>query len=141
MAVQIQNQCEICRITREYVKSLQYPTLAKAQGLYYLVTGIWPILSIRTFLMVTGPKTDIWLVKTIGLLLIVIGAVLLTAAIRRKVAPEVLILATGSAAAIAVIELIYVSNATISAIYLLDAVLEMGLLFLWACCYRTETRR
>jgi hypothetical protein len=33
------------------------------QGLYYTISGMWAQVSIDTFMMVTGPKTDIWLVK------------------------------------------------------------------------------
>jgi hypothetical protein len=29
-----------------------------AQGLYYLATGVWPLVSIETFQRVTGRKTD-----------------------------------------------------------------------------------
>lgn len=43
--------------------------LSLLQGLYYSISGIWPLLSIDTFMAVTGPKTDIWLVKTVGVLL------------------------------------------------------------------------
>jgi hypothetical protein len=32
--------------------------VALVQGTYFFVTGIWPILSMNTFLKVTGPKTD-----------------------------------------------------------------------------------
>ena len=28
------------------------------QGLYYLMTGVWPLVSIETFQTVTGRKTD-----------------------------------------------------------------------------------
>jgi hypothetical protein len=31
--------------------------VAWVQGTYYLITGIWPLLSVRTFMLVTGPKT------------------------------------------------------------------------------------
>jgi hypothetical protein len=34
------------------------------QGIYYLLTGLWPLVSIGTFQMVTGEKTDVWLVHT-----------------------------------------------------------------------------
>jgi hypothetical protein len=30
-----------------------------AQGVYYLVTALWPFFSLRTFIAVTGPKTDV----------------------------------------------------------------------------------
>jgi len=31
-------------------------TIAILQGLYFVITGIWPLLSISTFQAVTGPK-------------------------------------------------------------------------------------
>lgn len=48
-----------------------------AQGVYYLMTALWPFFSLRTFIAVTGPKTDVWLVKTVGSLLVVIGIALI----------------------------------------------------------------
>ncbi len=59
--------------------------LALLQGVFYVLTGIWPLLSIRTFERVTGPKVDRWLVKTVGVLVTVIGGVLLLAGSRRRV--------------------------------------------------------
>src|SRR4051794_14622821 len=35
-----------------------FRVLLWVQGVYYFVTGVWPLVSIETFLMVTGPKTD-----------------------------------------------------------------------------------
>ena len=49
--------------------------LATGQAVYFLLTGIWPLLSIRTFQMVTGRKTDTWLVKTVGVLVAVLVGV------------------------------------------------------------------
>jgi hypothetical protein len=48
--------------------------VALIQGIYFFVFGIWPILSMSTFLKITGPKTDLWLVKTVGLILAQINA-------------------------------------------------------------------
>lgn len=59
--------------------------VALVQGIYFLITGIWPLLSMKTFLLITGPKTDLWLVKTFGLILAVIGAVLLYAQMTGKI--------------------------------------------------------
>jgi hypothetical protein len=42
--------------------------LAARQGVYYLLTGVWPLPSIGSFQRVTGPKTDLWLVRTVGVL-------------------------------------------------------------------------
>ena len=52
---------------------------------------------IRTFEAVTGPKTDLWLVKTVGVLVAVIGAVLATAGLRGRVPPELALLGAGGA--------------------------------------------
>ena len=107
-------------------------TVAIVQGAYYVVTGLWAIVHIESFQKVTGPKTDIWLVKTVGLLLAVIGAALLLAAYRQQFDPALMLVAMGSAAALMAIELVYVAKRTISRVYLLDAVVEAGLITWWA---------
>lgn len=33
----------------------------RGQAAYYIVTGPWPLLSLRSFEAVTGPKADEWL--------------------------------------------------------------------------------
>jgi hypothetical protein len=53
--------------------------VALVQGIYFFVTGVWPLISTNTFQMVTGPKTDLWLAKTVGIILATIGAVLIFA--------------------------------------------------------------
>lgn len=55
--------------------------VAYVQGIYFLATGIWSLVHIASFQKVTGPKTDLWLVKTVGLLVIAIGAGLIVTAI------------------------------------------------------------
>ena len=106
--------------------------LGYGQGLYYLVTGIWPLLSMRTFEAVTGPKADKWLVKTVGVLVGIVGAVLMLSARRRHVAPEPALLAAGSAAGLAAIDTVYAARGRISKVYLLDAVVEIALVAAWA---------
>jgi hypothetical protein len=106
--------------------------LATLQGLYYVVSGLWAIVHIESFQKVTGPKTDLWLVKTVGLLLAVIGAGLLLAAYRQQFDPALILIAMGSAAALLTIELVYVAKRTISRIYLLDAAIEAVLIAWWA---------
>jgi hypothetical protein len=101
------------------------------QGAFYLTTGLWPLVSLRTFERVTGPKTDRWLVKTVGVLVTVIGAVLLVAGRRRRVSDEVALLAVGSAAGLGGIDSIYSLRGRISTVYLLDAVAEFVLMVGW----------
>ena len=106
--------------------------LGYGQGLYYLITGVWPLLSMRTFEAVTGPKADKWLVKTVGVLVGIVGAVLMLSARRRFVAPEHALLAAGSAAGLAAIDTVYATRGRISKVYLLDAVVEIALVAAWA---------
>jgi hypothetical protein len=106
--------------------------LAFAQGAYFALTGLWPLVSIGTFMKVTGPKTDVWLVKTVGVIVLAIGAVLLVAGARNAVTPEIYLLAIASAAGLAGIDVFYVTKRTIDRIYLIDAGAEVALIALWA---------
>jgi hypothetical protein len=115
--------------------------LCWVQGMYFLATGVWPLVSIGTFEMVTGPKTDDWLVKTVGVLIIVTSAVLLRAALSGKPSDDTIIIGAGMAAALMFIDLIYVSQNTILAIYLADAVLELIFVVAWAWCGREVLRK
>jgi hypothetical protein len=105
--------------------------LAWIQGVFYLLTGVWPLVSMATFVAVTGPKVDLWLVETVGVLVAVIGAVLLLGAWRARVGPELVLLAVGSAGGLAAIDLVYALSDRIRDVYLLDAVAEIGLAGLW----------
>ncbi len=105
--------------------------VALGQGVYYLFTGVWPLLDIRTFQMVTGPKADLWLVKTVGVLITVIGGVLMLAGWRRRTTKEMTTLALGSAAGLMGIDAVYVARRRISPIYLADAGAELALILLW----------
>ncbi len=102
-----------------------------AHGIYYLLTGVWALVSIDTFQKVTGPKTDLWLVKTIGWLVSVIGLVLILAGIRGEVGAEIVLLAIGNAIALAGVDVYYVSKGTISKVYLIDAIGEAILIIWW----------
>jgi len=113
------------------------------QGIYYLLTGIWPIVSIETFQMVSGRKTDHlvtgseadhWLVNTVAALVIAIGVALLFAARRGRGQGEILVLGLGSAIALASIDLLYVARGTISTVYLADAALEVAFAVAWLIC-------
>ncbi|HEX6982704.1 MAG TPA: hypothetical protein VF181_08075 [Balneolaceae bacterium] len=105
--------------------------LTIAQGIYFFITGIWPILHIESFIAVTGPKTDIWLVKTVGMLALAIGVGLLAAGIKRQLSLPLVLIAAGSAFGFALVDIIYVWKAVIDPIYLLDAFIELILLVFW----------
>ncbi|HEV8714847.1 MAG TPA: hypothetical protein VGX03_18710 [Candidatus Binatia bacterium] len=118
----------------------RFMPVALVQACYYLVTGVWPLVSISPFQFVTGPKTDLWLVKTVGVLVAVIGAVLLVAAYRRRTTLEIRLLALGSAVGLTAIDVVYVSLSRISPIYLLDALIELMLVVWWGILWRRQTR-
>jgi hypothetical protein len=104
--------------------------VAAAQGVYFLLTGIWPLFGINSFQAVTGAKTDLWLVYTVGCLVAVIGTALLVSAWSGRITPEVAFVAIGSAVALAGIDVVFVLRGVISWVYLLDAAAE-GLLIAW----------
>jgi hypothetical protein len=108
------------------------PNLELSQGIYYLATGLWPLVSPTTFQMVTGPKRELWLVKTVGALAAVIGGVLAYAGMRRRRPSELALLAMGAAGAFAAIDIVYVARRRISPVYLVDAAAELGLVACWA---------
>ena len=56
--------------------------LALAQGLYWGVTGVWPILHPRSFEAVIGPRRERWVAKSMGAVVAVVGGTLLVAGAR-----------------------------------------------------------
>lgn len=114
--------------------------VALAQAAYYLPTAIWPLASIRTFQHVTGPKRDLWLVKTVATLIGVIGCVLGAAARSDRVTPEISLLGVSSALGLTGIDLYYVARRRISPIYLLDALSEVAIVILWIASERRMRR-
>jgi hypothetical protein len=107
-------------------------TVALVQGVFYLATGVWALVDLDSFMAVTGPKVEHWLVKTVGALVAVIGLVFLAAARSRRVTQEIVLLGVGCALSLAAIDLFYVSVGRISPIYLLDAAAEVGIAVAWA---------
>ena len=96
---------------------------ALAQGIYFIATGLWPIMHMRSFLAVTGPKTDTWLVKTVGGLIAAVGLALLV--------DESKTLAIASAAALGAADAYFAGTGRISKVYLADAAVEAGLVCAW----------
>jgi hypothetical protein len=97
-----------------------------AQAAYYLFTGAWPLVSMETFELVTGPKLEHWLVHTVSLLALAIGTSLAVSARTGDAGASTKVLALGTALAFASMDLFYVSVGRISAVYLLDAAAELA---------------
>ena len=112
--------------------------VALGQAAYFVVTGIWPLVHIRSFEWITGPKVDRWLVKTVGVLVAVIGAAIGLAARRQRISPEIEVLAIGSSLGLAAIDVVYVTRRRVRPVYLLDAVGQVVLIAGWVASRRGE---
>jgi len=120
------------------------------QGIYYGLTGLWPLVSIETFQFVTGRKTDHlptgheadhWLVMTVGVLVTAVSLALLTGAWRRVVSPEIAVLGIAAALGLTAIDVLYVGRGVIRPVYLVDAGLEVVLVLMWAGVVLTKGKR
>ncbi len=105
--------------------------LAGAQAAYYVVTGVWPLVHMRSFEAVTGKKREPWLVQTVGVLVTSIGASLGMAARRRHATAETRTLGATSAAALAGIGIWHRYRTGLRRIYLADAALELLIAAAW----------
>lgn len=114
------------------------PLVLKLQAVYYVITGLWPLVSFRTFEWVTGPKVDDWLVQMVGLLAASIGAALWVGARAKRPMAAIVLLAVLSAASFAFIDIRYALVGRISAIYLADAVVEVALALFTTWAWRRE---
>lgn len=108
-------------------------------GFYYVMTGLWPVVHIRSFQMITGPKVDKWLVKMVGLLAFCSGVVFLYSSIGSAIIPaEIVLLAVLNILAFMMIDIWYILRKIISPIYLVDAVIQ-GIFLIIVCYLSTET--
>lgn len=107
---------------------MQLKDVILVQGVYYFVTGIWPILHLRSFEKVTGKKQDRWLLYTVSWMILCSSLVLLYGSMKGTISTEILILAISNILTLTGIDLYYALRDVIRKIYLLDAVLELILL-------------
>lgn len=105
--------------------------VAWLQGIYYFVTGIWPLIHMPSFVWITGPKVDYWLVRMVALLIVSISLTILSAAYHKRVSTEIIILSIASIISFCLIDFYYAWVDRISGIYVADAFAEIGLLLLW----------
>ena len=109
-------------------------SLSRAHGLFNVVTGLWPLVHMRSFEAVTGPKVDRWLVRTVGGLMAANGLAQLTARdTEQRLSGQV---GLGTSAVLAAVDLRYGTTGRISRVYLLDAAVQLA----WTAAW-TATRR
>ena len=108
-----------------------YNSLSLVQGIYTLLTALWALADIQTFMEVTGPKTDIWLVKTIAVLLLPIAFCFLWGCYFNTDRRLITIIGIMTSAGLAFIDFYYTYNGTIRKIYRADGYLEILFLLIW----------
>jgi hypothetical protein len=108
------------------------PTTIIIQSVYILITAVWPLVDIESFMQITGYKTDVWLVKTVGALLVPVALTLASYLIQSNDKRPALLLGGLTALTFAVIDFYYVSTEVISPIYLLDGLVEIFFVAMWA---------
>ena len=118
---------------------LAYPPLA--QGIYYLLRGLWSLLHLGAVETLTETRHDLWLSEEVGALVLVIGAALCLAAYRRAGSPEIMVIAIGSALGMGIIETIFILHSRISALYLFDVIIQFGLVAFWVYGWSRKSRQ
>lgn len=96
-----------------------------------MITAVWPIVDIQSFMQVSGYKTDIWLVKTVAALLVAISAGLLGATRAEQYNIPIIVLALVAAVGLAYVDFYYALNDTIWNIYMADGVIEILFAISW----------
>ena len=112
--------------------------LLSVQCIYTFITAVWSLVDIESFMFVTGYKTDIWLVKTVGAILVSMSLCMAIHLFIRTDHLPVIVLCIFSAIAFISIDFYYALNDTISDIYLADGFVQI--LFLSGWSYLSITR-
>ncbi|HEX3289947.1 MAG TPA: hypothetical protein VHR46_01040 [Gaiella sp.] len=96
-------------------------TILRAQGAYYVLSGLWAVVDRRGFEGITGRKADYWLVRTVGLLAATIGSSLLAGTRAGRPSTETTVLGVAAGVSFTAVDLVYVARRRISPVYLGDA--------------------
>lgn len=108
-----------------------YRVLVLTQATYTLVTAVWPLIDIESFMEITGYKRDVWLVKTVGALLIPVALCLYAHLYFKADHRPAIVLGSFTAVAFACIDFYYALTDVIPDIYLADGVVEIIFLGGW----------
>ena len=113
-------------------RQILYKYALLIQGMYVLLTAVWALVDIQSFMVITGPKTDVWLVRTVAVLLICISLFFLLSS-KKSEEPRVTLTALVFSFGLAYIDFYYTLNNTIRWVYALDGIVEsmFGLLWLY----------
>jgi energy-converting hydrogenase Eha subunit E len=108
-----------------------YKTILIIQGIYTSITALWAIVDIGSFMKVTGPKNDIWLVKTLSVILLAIGLTFISHSFQHKISLPAITLALSTSLSLAIIDFHYVSEGVISRVYSADGIIQVIFFVFW----------
>ena len=106
-------------------------TLSRLHGGFNVLSGLWPLVHMKSFEAVFGPKTDKWLVRTVAGLLVSNGVAQLAAKDTAGSLAQAKRIGLGTAATLGAIDVSYAPRGRISRMYLLDALAEAAWLLAW----------
>lgn len=106
-------------------------SLPLVQGAFFVLTGLWPVVHMQSFLAVTGPKTELWLVQAFGLLVAALGAAFVYSALERPGSRALAVVGFAVSTMLAFIDVLFVAQREIPPVYLLDAAVEAGFALAW----------
>ena len=112
-----------------------YRKLLWVQGTYMVLTALWGLLDIHSFMVVTGPKTDVWLVKTVSVLILCLSILFFSNLAVHSHPLPVVLTGMSASAGLAFIDFYYTLNETIRWVYAVDGGVEAGFFCLWAYLY------
>ncbi|WP_394673772.1 hypothetical protein [uncultured Chryseobacterium sp.] len=103
------------------------------QAVYYFVTGLWPLVHLKSFFEVTGPKTDVWLVQMVGALIFSYSILFFYMALTRQLLHIHAVVGSLSSFAIGCIEFYYYLQGTLRGVYYVGFIIETCFFMYWIC--------
>jgi hypothetical protein len=101
------------------------------QGVYFLITALWPLINVESFMNVTGHKNDIWLVKTFGAIIACIALAIFFYLFMQEKGLSVIFLSIITSVTLILADVYYVLNGVISSVYLADAGINLLIVIGW----------
>jgi hypothetical protein len=109
----------------------QMRILVIIQGSYYMITALWPLIHIESYMWLVGPITDVWLAKTVATMVIAISITMFFHLSLKTDHRPLILLGISSSLAFAYTDTYYTVEGTLSSMYLLDAAAEFLFLISW----------
>jgi hypothetical protein len=110
------------------------------QIIYFFTTALWPLVDIKSFEKITGPKTDEWLVKTVSFLILAIAIALFQSWRAKSYPPAIIALAVVSCLGLAAIDFYFSAAKIIDPVYALDGILQVVFVFNWVLVLKNRIR-